>query len=292
MGMEKTENCRICGSETKIKWPSNLEGELSSTSFAITDSHYGQTSAIYLCSHCGFLQCNELSDVLTYYENLEDLAYVQGRPERYLQSKALVDRLAHYQKSGSLLDVGAGSGILVEAARKAGYDATGLEPSEWLQHEAEKLNLPVKKGVLTDLPEDQHFDIITLIDVIEHVIDPMALLVDIRKRLATQGLCMVVTPDCASWFARFLGRKWWHYRVAHIGYFNQKTLTLACEKAGFEIIAQKRPGWFFTMDYLWVRVMQYLPKWLRLGPFNWMKTITLPINLRDSLLVVLRAKTA
>ncbi len=288
--MEETETCRICSSSTKLKWPSSLEGELSSNSFAITDAHYGQTSAVYGCSTCGFMQCNDLSDVLSFYETLQDQAYEQGRKERYQQSRALIDYLQKFQKTGSLLDVGAGSGILVEAAAKAGYEATGIEPSRWLQEEAEKLNLSVKKGVLSDLPDEQRFEIITLIDVIEHVVDPLGLLTDIRQRLHNRGLCMVATPDCRSFFARLLGRRWWHYRVAHIGYFDPKTLTLACEKAGFEIIAQKRPGWFFTMDYLWVRVMQYLPKWIRFGPFNWMKRITLPINLRDSLLVVLRVK--
>lgn len=288
--MEETERCRICRSATKLKWPASLEGELSSDSFAITDAHYGQTSAVYACSTCGFMQCNDLSDVLSFYETLQDQAYEQGRKERYQQSWALIEYLQKFRKTGSLLDIGAGSGILIEAALKAGYAARGIEPSQWLQKAADKLKLPVTNGVLSDLPDEQRFEIITLIDVIEHVVDPLGLLTDIRRRLVIQGLCMVVTPDCRSFFARLLGRRWWHYRVAHVGYFDPKTLALACEKAGFEIIAEKRPGWFFTMDYLWVRVMQYLPTWIRFGPFNWMKRITLPINLRDSLLVVLRVK--
>ncbi|MCZ6673896.1 MAG: class I SAM-dependent methyltransferase, partial [Verrucomicrobia bacterium] len=256
--------------------------------FAITDAHYGQTSAVYQCSSCGFMQCNDLPDVLSYYEQLEDQAYENSRNERFLQSEALLRKLKKYQKSGKLLDVGAGSGILVEAAIKSGYDATGIEPSTWLQEQAVKQNLPVTKGILSDVPEEKKYDTITVIDVIEHVADPIGLLKEVGARLKEQGVAMIVTPDCRSWFARILGRKWWHFRMAHIGYFNKKTLAMACRKAGLEIVSQNRPGWYFTIDYLWVRFMQYFPSWLRLRPLNWMKRITVPLNLRDSLLIIVK----
>jgi 2-polyprenyl-3-methyl-5-hydroxy-6-metoxy-1,4-benzoquinol methylase len=286
--MEESEKCRICNSVTKLKWDSNLDAVLSSDSFAITDAHYGKTSAVYQCTECGFYQCNDLPEVLSYYQELEDLAYEQGRKERYLQAKALTEELKNHISSGKLLDVGAGSGILVEAAIDAGYEAMGVEPSAWLQGEAEKQNLPVVKGILSDIGSEHLFEIITLIDVLEHVVDPLSLLKEIRSRLSTNGYAMVVTPDCSSFFAKCLRRKWWHFRVAHIGYFNGVTLEMACKLANLEVVAQRRPGWFFTMDYLWVRMMQYFPNWLRFGPFNWMKNVTIPINLRDSLLVVLK----
>jgi 2-polyprenyl-3-methyl-5-hydroxy-6-metoxy-1,4-benzoquinol methylase len=290
--MEAAEKCRICESATILKWSSNLQDHLSSESFAITDAHYGQTSAIYRCSSCGFLQCNDLPEVLSYYEQLEDQAYEQGRKERTLQAEALVKQLGKHIEKGTLLDVGAGSGILVEAAIQAGYKAEGVEPSAWLQQQAEKLQLPVKKGILNDLAEEARFDVITLIDVIEHVVDPVGLMKEIASRLTINGYAMVVTPDCSSFFATILGRKWWHYRVAHIGYFNKATLENACRTSRLEVVTLKRPGWFFTMDYLWVRVMNYFPAWMRIKPMNWMKRITLPINLRDSLLVVLKHKAS
>jgi len=286
--MEETEQCRICNSATKLKWDSNVDEALSSDSFAITDAHYGKTSAVYECIECGFYQCSDLPEVLSYYQDLEDQAYEQGRKERLLQSNALLRELKKLITSGRLLDVGAGSGILVEAAIAAGYKAEGVEPSNWLQGEAEKRNLPVSKGILSDISHERSFDIITLVDVLEHVVNPLTLLKDIRTRLAKQGFALVVTPDCNSFFAKCLGRRWWHYRVAHVGYFNRETLMKSCHLSGLEIVGQKRPGWFFTMDYLWVRVMQYLPTWMRIKPMNWMSRITVPINLGDSLLVILK----
>ena len=290
--MEDSHHCRICKSDTELKWPSNLENTISSDSFAITDAHYGQTSAIYQCKQCGFRQCNDLQDVLSFYEDLEDQEYENGRKERYLQAKALLKELKDLQPQGKLLDVGAGSGILVEAAIEAGYEAEGLEPSTWLQEQAIERGLPVKKGVLSDVSESEQYDSITLIDVIEHVVDPIMLLKEIKARLAPDGYAMIVTPDCHSFFARMLRRKWWHYRVAHIGYFNLSTLKAACTESGLDVISYNRPGWFFTMDYLWVRVMQYFPRWLRCKPMNWMNRKTVSINLRDSLMVIVKAEAS
>jgi 2-polyprenyl-3-methyl-5-hydroxy-6-metoxy-1,4-benzoquinol methylase len=288
--MQESEKCRICSSATNLQWSSNIEQDLTSDSFAITDAHYGQTSAIYKCSSCGFLQCHDLPDVLSYYEQLEDLAYEQGRKERLLQAEAVLKHLKRYRSHGRLLDVGAGSGILVEKALESGFQAEGVEPSIWLQEHAAKLNLPVRRGVLNDLPTGELFDIITLIDVIEHVVDPVGLMREIGSHLRPDGYAVVVTPDCSSFFAKLLGRRWWHYRVAHIGYFNKSTLSQACLNAGFEVVNVERPCWYFTTDYLWVRIMKYFPRWLRLRPMNWMNKITIPINLRDSLLLIVKHK--
>lgn len=286
--MDTSHHCRICGSNTQLKWPSSLENAINSDSFAITDAHYGQTSAIYECPQCGFRQCNDLQEVLSFYETLEDQEYENGRKERYLQAEALLEELKNHCQSGRLLDVGAGSGILVEAALKKGYDAQGIEPSIWLQEQAVERKLPVRKGTLSDVAEEEAFEAITLIDVIEHVVDPLTLLSEIKKRLRSDGIAMIVTPDCKSFFAKLLGRKWWHYRVAHIGYFDRKTLRDACQRSGLEVIKTTRPGWFFTMDYLWVRLMQYFPKWMRCKPRNWMRRKTVSINLRDSLSVIIK----
>lgn len=286
--MENSKKCRICQSDTYLKWPSSLDAPLSPESFAITDAHYGRTGAIYQCRRCGFRQCADLPEVLSYYESMEDRDYEKGRRERTLQSRKLLAYLKKFNPEGSLLDVGAGSGNLVKAALDLGFEAEGIEPSVWLQREAEKRSLPVRRGILSDISEESRFDLITLVDVIEHVVDPMGLMAEIRRRLAPGGMALIVTPDCGSVPARLLGRKWWHYRVAHVGYFNPSNLRLACEKSGLEVKAMKRPGWYFTLDYLWVRLLQYFPRRMRVKPMPWMKKITLPVNLRDSLLVVAR----
>ena len=135
--------CRVCaGTELILKKKSDLT-TASSRDFAISDSNYGKTGAIYKCADCGFLQCSDLHDVVEYYRGLEDPVYDEGYEERALQQRKLLYRAQRHKRSGKLLDVGAGSGALVEEAINLGYRAEGLEPCRYLQRKAVERNLPV-----------------------------------------------------------------------------------------------------------------------------------------------------
>lgn len=290
MASEKTR-CWICGSERlQLAKPSNIPQALTSSSFLITDSHYGVTAAIYRCAGCGFLQCPDLQEVLPFYENLVDSGYEAGRQERGLQARKILEVAQKLKPNGRLLDIGAGSGILVEQAIKMGYRAEGIEPSGWLHKIALERNLPVHLGTFPHPATTGPFDVITLIDVLEHVPNPVQLLRNIADSLSSGGTAIVVTPDVGSVAARITGWKWWHFRVAHVGYFNQRTLFFALDRAGLRPVSVSRPGWFFAADYLWVRAHRYLPNFLRMGPPSFLKRLVVPVNLRDSWLIGCRSK--
>jgi SAM-dependent methyltransferase len=186
-----------------------------------------------------------------------------------------------------LLDVGAGSGILVAAAGERGYQAIGVEPSRPLQTRAVELNLPVIHGVIPHPSVKGPFDIITVIDVIEHVPDPSGLAKAVSDIMSDNGICIMVTPDVGSVAARLMGWRWWHYRIAHIGYFNKQTFTQAVKNAGLRPISFHRPTWYFPASYLLKRAMSYLPSWLRMPVPIFLDRILIPLNLFDSYLVVL-----
>jgi SAM-dependent methyltransferase len=282
--------CWICGAQNlELVKPSNI-GNLTSESFSITDSHYGVTGAIYRCSGCQFLQCSELSEVLPYYENLVDSAYDAGRPERSIQARRILELVPKLQPGGRLLDIGAGSGFLVEQAIQMGYEAEGIEPSSWLQKTAEQRGLRVHLGTFPHRAVTGLFDIITLIDVVEHVSQPLQLLRRIAEALHPDGMAVLVTPDVSSFAARVMGWKWWHFRVAHIGYFNQRNLFLALDKAGLLPILVRRPAWYFRAEYVWDRTHRYLPRILRMAPPHFVAGRVIPVNLRDSWLVICRVK--
>ena len=84
------------------------------------------------------------------------------------------------------------------------------------------------------------FEVVTLIDVIEHVPDPVDLMRRIKSVMAPDGICVVVTPDVNSVAARLMGWKWWHFRAAHIGYFNKSTLGLGARDGGVTRRARSR----------------------------------------------------
>jgi len=274
-----------------LKKPSAVT-HLTPADFAITDSHYGRTTAIYQCRSCGFLQCAEMQDVASYYQGLEDPAYVESGPERAMHARRLlrlISRLLGRSLAGlRLLDVGAGGGFLVEEARAIGLRAEGVEPSAWLCAQARSRGLPVHHGLLPHPDIGGHFDLVTLVDVIEHAPDPVHLLRQAAAAVEPGGCVVVVTPDVTSVAARLLGWRWWHFRVAHVGYFSPRTLGRLLDRAGLASFRSARPGWVLPLSYLLERVESYLPRAIRFPRARCLTSISIPFNLRDSIMVCAR----
>jgi SAM-dependent methyltransferase len=263
---------------------------LEALDLAITDSNYGQTEEIYQCLDCGFRQCSRIKDPLPLYESLQDSSYEAGREYRSLQAMKLLQVVRRHKQSGKLLDIGAGSGIMLEEAGKLGFDAWGVEPSHWLCDQAGQRGLRILQGTFPHKEISGQFDVITLVDVLEHVTDPIGLLRSISDALSPDGIGFVVTPDISSLAARVLRWKWWHFRLAHVGYFNKGILSLALDKASLEALEWGRPGWYFSADYLVDRLNRYLPKFLRVPSLAVFEKLTIPLNLWDSLYAIFRRK--
>lgn len=279
--------CWLCDSEnTRLIKAGNIAGQIGASHFRITDANYGVTADLYQCASCGFRFCPTVDNVTAHYEQMEDAQYEATRNERALQTQKILQHIKTFKTGGALLDVGAGSGILVEQAIKQSFDAVGIEPSASLYKTAQALGLPMIHGVLPQASLKNRFDVVALIDVIEHVDNPRAIMREIGNCMKTDAICVVITPDVNSWAARAMRAKWWHYRLAHIGYFNEKTLQQLMATAGLEIVAVHRPGWYFPASYLLERVMRYLPAPLRIKAPAWLDRLVIPLNLFDSLLVV------
>lgn len=263
---------------------------LNEQHFAITDSNYGTTLTIYQCWQCKFLFCPDAKDVTSFYTALIDEGYHDSKVQRQLQFQKLLSVIAKHKRSGRLLDIGAGCGILVEQACKMGYQAQGIDPCASLVKQAQKLSIPVIQGVFPDERLESKFDIITLIDVLEHVNEPMQLLQDIADTLADDAIAVIVTPDVGSIAAKLFANKWWHYRIAHIGYFNKQTLNAAVNQAGLEVVQWSRPSWYFSLTYLFERLNQYLPIFSLITKSNRLKRITIPLNMFDSWMITVKRK--
>ena len=290
MDSESVEpSCWICKrEELALIRQSRINANLSPKDFAITDRRYGMTASIYQCLGCGFQFCADIEQVLGYYENLTDEEYETSKPQRSLQANRLLRKIRTVKTSGRLFDIGAGAGNLIQEAIKMGYDATGIEPSRWLWRKAKESGINVICGTLPHIDTNGGYEIATMIDVIEHVQDPIGLLQDARQLLSDDGIAVIVTPDVGSLTARVMGSKWWHYRIAHIGYFNRQTLFHALAKSGLRPISVSRPGWYLSTPYILERLSSYLPLKVPANLNSLFSKIIIPVNFFDSLMVIVK----
>jgi 2-polyprenyl-3-methyl-5-hydroxy-6-metoxy-1,4-benzoquinol methylase len=262
MNLSAVERCPLCqSSETGLfKKGTVMPDKISAADFKITDSHYGSRWTFFSCRACGFVFANPAPGQETigqFYAALADEEYSQEDMGRGRNFSAILKRLRPFTAPGApLLDVGAASGIFLNLARNAGYKVSGIEPSAALVADAEKLyGLKLFCGTVEQFVAGEKFAVITLLDVLEHVTDPGALLASLDRILAPGGMLVIVTPDIASLAARIMGGRWWHYRVAHINFFNRRSLEWLLAKNGFKTVLRKRFAWNFSLYYLLTRLL-------------------------------------
>ncbi len=300
----QTTRCWVCDAPGARAWRSRrLDRPLEPEDLRITDQRYGLTLALRRCDACGFVFADaaELERLTSLYEGLVDPGYEESQEPRRLQMRCLLDAaLRARPHARSLLDVGAAAGLLVAEARARGLDALGVEPSRALCDVARaRHGIDLLPGVLPHpVLDGRRFDLVFLIDVLEHVANPVDLLRECARRLAPAGVLVLVTPDAGSVAARLLRHRWWHFRLAHVGYFDHRSLARAVERAGLVTIAVRRARWYFGVEYLVTRLGQYLPLG-RLTSLARRSAVgrallrrTIPLDLRDSFLVLLRQADA
>lgn len=296
-----TVTCWVCGSSNVVLWrPRTLMRALVPSDLRVTDDGYGRTLTLWRCRACsfGFADANELQELSAFYERMTDAEYESSQDVRVRQMRwVLRQALEAHPTAHTMLDVGAGAGALVAEGERLGLEAVGVEPSTaFVQQARAATHSDVVQGVFPHPAlADRTFDIVFMVDVLEHVPDPVALLAAAGRALAPGGVLVVITPDCGSVAARRLHHRWWHYRVAHVGYFSHHSLRVAVQRAGLRVVAETRPVWYFRVRHLARRVAAYVPALapfnalaVRVPPLSWIYALVVPVNLRDSLLVVLR----
>ena len=181
----------------------------------------------------------------------DEPAYHQGvyggaswSPAMLLQREWTSGRLAlagretpHAPAGARLLEVGAGHGLFMAAARERGYDVTGVELSvNAAAHARDVLGLTMHSTQLEDAPLNGRFDVICAWDTIEHVPDPVAFWRAVRERLADDGVVLFSTPYFSSLPSRLMRDRWWTLKpTEHIWHFTPRTHRTVAAAAGMTV---------------------------------------------------------
>lgn len=151
-----------------------------------------------------------------------------------------VSALVHAEegRAARLLDIGCSSGALLRSAVTHGFDGEGVEPAAQAAEYARSTGLTVFQGYLQEAGYPAaSFDVVTLMEVIEHLPDPGALLREIWRVLKPNGILVVGTGNGRSWTVGLVGARWGYFQVSehggHISFFNPISLGLLGQRCGF-----------------------------------------------------------
>jgi 2-polyprenyl-3-methyl-5-hydroxy-6-metoxy-1,4-benzoquinol methylase len=247
--------CRVCGHESAMP----------------RIGVRGDGKPVRKCLQCG---CGVLDVELTpeavasFYSNSyfseEHPAYFTNLEQQVTDptnlANLLLDRLAAFVnlKGARFLDIGCAAGVLLAAARNRGADVLGLEISESAAEMARKV---FGVEVLCGRPEDhslpvEAFDVVCMIDVIEHVLWPRKDMEIASGTLKRGGIICLVTPNFRA--GRLFGKRWHGFNASyeHILYFDRRSILTLLEHEKLKPVHIETLGMVNLLEYY----LPFLPK--------------------------------
>jgi SAM-dependent methyltransferase len=217
---------------------------------------------LYQCRRCSFVAQYPgpgSSTIVEEYEDCYSLDFLEkGQefmyPDRHRGLTDIAKRIRSVMQSNlKILDVGCGDGFFLFICKKLGFKCFGVEPSHVLANYA----LSKVKGKIIrayyneEIFQKDSFDVISFIQVVEHLRDPFSILNIAKYHLRPGGLLVIEVPSIHSphFLAyRFTGIKKFvqppHGVIySHVGYYCPRSLTYLTDRCGFERLSLFTGRW-------------------------------------------------
>jgi SAM-dependent methyltransferase len=147
-------------------------------------------------------------------------------------------------RPGTVLDVGCAAGFILQGLMDEGWSARGVEPNPAMgRFGRDTLGVDIATSSLEDFHSDTAFDVVTLVQVIAHFVEPQSVIEHVRNLVMPGGYCLVETWNVGSWSARLFGQNWHEYSPPSVlQWYSPTTLKTLFKQHGFEAVAQGRPS--------------------------------------------------
>lgn len=209
---------------------------------------FGFPLVYFQCENCGLIyqspQGSQAADPAFYAETYRQIyqSSVEPTPKDLWvqQHRALslisILKTLKIDPPGRILDIGASTGVLLEAFHNAfGAAVTGVEPGDAYRQHAEARGIAMFASVEALLEENPpRFDLISMIHVLEHLPDPVGMLRMIRTDLLKEsGILLLEVPNFYAHDS---------YELAHLACYTPHTLQMVLREAGYHVFFFHRHG--------------------------------------------------
>jgi 2-polyprenyl-3-methyl-5-hydroxy-6-metoxy-1,4-benzoquinol methylase len=223
--------CEVCG---------NVDTDMFLLRFSRTDFN------VVECKNCEFVFIPQFYRQQIPYENYRDDEVLQSVRKgnnyiKFRRHKLRLKLIKHYVNSGKLYDIGVGWGHFLNTAKLLGFEASGVEISELMQHYATndlKLDVVHDNFFNLSLPHN-NWDVATMWDVLEHIEQPDLAVEKVHQILKPGGYFVLQVPQIDSKVAIRQKQNWTMMSIEHINYFSRKSIKTLLESKGFEIVKYK-----------------------------------------------------
>jgi 2-polyprenyl-3-methyl-5-hydroxy-6-metoxy-1,4-benzoquinol methylase len=260
-GPRVSQACLLCGNlQMRLLFPANVNGRAPLEEFACTTGALAQHDDILQCGRCGMVSSRptlEPWEIIENYSLVEDLDYLAEEPARRKLFTWILNATGSYWIPGRrLLEVGSNVGLFLDVANKRGWQSRGVEPSKWaVEFGLAHFGVDVRQGTLEELylPEGSA-EVVVLLDVLEHLVDPLDGLRRLRQLLSRDGLLVLSTVNLSGLHARIRGNSWPWFIRSHLHYFSPRTLHAMLRLAGFRMVEWSIIPRSFHLSYIAHRV--------------------------------------
>ena len=156
----------------------------------------------------------------------------------------LLRPLERYRLSNQLLEVGCGGGLLARAATEQGWQVFGTEISSTCCAVLRPLlGSRLHQGALQGAPfERKIFDVVVMMELIEHLPDPGGYLIAAQRYLRPGGCLVLTTPNLKGLTARTWGQRWRVINDEHLNYFDERTIRRLLSDHGYTDVVVATSG--------------------------------------------------